>query len=151
MEEKTLHKREADHNTEMTVETEPQPFLNTIQHYWWLKIPNLHDTLRNILLLFFTALIRSEKLTIFHQELEMTNRFLLSGELYWNLLSVFMQAAEDLGSLLSLLAIHTCLSCQWKWLKSSCQFRFLSADDNKSDDNFLNKQSWNKGALSGTS
>ena len=50
----------------------------------------------------FTALKIPEKLLFFHRELEMTDTSLLSGELYSHLLSVFRQAAEDFGSLLSL-------------------------------------------------
>lgn len=57
---------------------------------------------KNLLMksVFFTALKIPEKLTFFHWELEMTDTSLLSGE-YSDLLSAFMQAAEDFPPLLS--------------------------------------------------
>lgn len=51
---------------------------------------------------FFTALKIPEKLSFSHWELEMTDTSLLSIQFFWHLLSVFRQAAENFGSLLSL-------------------------------------------------
>ena len=90
---------------------ELQPLCDSILEYYptsFLVRTNLHDTLiKNILLMkyvFFTALKIPEKLSFFPWELERTDTSLLSGELYSHLLSVFMRAAEDFGSLLFLSA-----------------------------------------------